>query len=107
MGHLVNYKLSVRQEFRLVHVKFHLCGSAERGGGRNTWKIHSLHFEIISSQFCVVNIQDCLGIESRGSTNLRTEKKGKQVRKHTVERMFHTACHPVLFYTADLQMWHF
>lgn len=71
-------------------MKFHVCGSAERGRGINTQRMHSLHFEIIRSQFCVVNVQDCLGIEPGGDTNLRRKRKTeKQVRKSTVD-VFHT-----------------
>lgn len=82
------------------HVKFHVCGRAERGKGINTQRMHSLHFEIISSQFCIVNVQDCLSIEPRGDTNLRRKKKtGKQIRKSSVELMFHTV---VLYTTVSL-----
>lgn len=52
------------------HVKFHLCGSRI-----STQRMHSLHFEVIGSQFCIVNVQDCLGIEPRGDTDLRRKKK--------------------------------
>lgn len=40
----------------------------------NIQRAHSLHFKIISSQFCIVNVQDGLGIEHGGNTNLRVGK---------------------------------
>lgn len=45
------------------------------GQQRGTQGMHSLHLEIVGSQFCVVDVQDCLGIEPRGDTNLWKENK--------------------------------
>lgn len=60
--------ISVRHQVMLdVHVKFHLCG-------RCVWRMRSLGLEIVSCQFCVVNVQDCLCTESGGNTNLWKNK---------------------------------
>lgn len=42
---------------------------------RSPRRVNSLHLEIVGSQFRIVDVQDCLGIETRGDANLWKNKR--------------------------------
>lgn len=44
--------------------------------------MHSLHLEIIGSQFCVVDVQECLGIEPGGNSDLRRRENRRSTSEN-------------------------
>lgn len=51
---------------------------------REGQRVHSLHFEIIGSQFSVVDVQDCLGIEPGGNTDL-TRRENRRNKSENIQ----------------------
>lgn len=50
--------------------------------GREGQRMHSLHLEIIGSQFCVVDVQECLGIEPGGNSDLRRRENRRSTSEN-------------------------
>lgn len=55
-------------------MKGHQCG-------RESQVRNSLHLEVVGSQFCVVDVQDRLGVEPGGDADLWRETKSRKFRK--------------------------